>query len=120
MKQLFLPRRLRYHLPQSVQNTLKWVAVTSLILSLFLGGFVIHNEHEIKRINLLKNKELLMLKVKAKRDPEILKEYTAVQRELSNRYVQQRTTQQFIFTGFVISLGLAVALFKVRKNLRKK
>jgi hypothetical protein len=119
MRKLFLPRRLRYHLPISVQKHFRWVAVGLFTLSLFLGSFTIYNELKISETNLLKNKELLKLKIASKRDSDKLKEYKLIQTELSNRYVLQRTNQQYLFGGFIITLGFSVLLFKLRKNLRK-
>lgn len=120
MKKLFLPRTLRFHLSPRLRQLLLLAGIVLALAGFILSAFSISQRHHIDSIQLLRNKEMLMLRLAAKRDPEKKKEYELKQTELSREYVQERQKHSGLFTTSLLLIISGSICLKVRKNLARR
>lgn len=120
MNRLFLPRTLRFHLSPRVRTLFLVVGILLTTLGGLLSVYTVKQRKDIDAIPLLSNKELLMLRVAGRKDPEKKEEYISKQSELSRRYVEERGRHNELFTGSLLMILAGTFILKVRKNLARK
>jgi hypothetical protein len=118
MNRLFFPKKMRLKISHTLYRSLLVLGVLFLLIGSILFGLVIQNRQQIEDVNLLANKNLLMLRIAAKRDETKREEYYAYAESLSREYRNKRGKHAPYFMGAVTFILAGALSLKIRKNLR--